>query len=323
MGTKVRIKNSLKCEMTMGDVWQDFNMEKEAKNLTVKTLHDYQESLNTFLRDNDFDLDTPVTELTDKAIFQWIKVLKSREMKPASVNHYLRNMRTIVNWCISKGLIEPFKVELIKAQEESLKFFTDKELELLLEKPKHHDNFREWRTWAIVCWVLATGNRASTICELKIGDVDFNYKEITLRHTKNKRLQIIPLSPALETSIKEYIRLWRANASEEYFIFPNIGEEKLTYNALRLSFAKYCEKRGVSKSNLHGLRHSFARNFVKNNGNMFALQKILGHSTLDMTRKYVVLFSEDIKENYDKYIPLDTMKRNNKRTQLVKRNNTK
>ena len=52
---------------------------------------------------------------------------------------------------------------------------------------------------------------------------------------------------------------------------------------------------------------------------MFALQKILGHSTLEMTKRYVKLFSDDIKEDYDKYSPLDTIKRNGKRTQLVKR----
>ncbi len=53
---------------------------------------------------------------------------------------------------------------------------------------------------------------------------------------------------------------------------------------------------------------------------MFTLQKILGHSTLAMTRRYVKLFSEDIKEDYDKFSPLDTNRRNAKRTQTIKKN---
>ena len=51
----------------------------------------------------------------------------------------------------------------------------------------------------------------------------------------------------------------------------------------------------------------------------FALQKILGHQDLAMTRRYVKLFSEDIKEDFDRFNPLDTIKKNSRRTQKVKR----
>ena len=165
-------------------------------------------------------------------------------------------------------------------------------------------------------WVLGTGNRASTICDVKIEDVDFKAKEIALAHTKNKKAQIIPLSPALEAALKEYMRIWRKDG---VWLFPNIGEDKLTTNALRQSFSRYCRERGVQHTNIHGLRHNFAKGWVKNNGNMFALQKVLGHSTLDMTRKYVKLFSDDLKEDYELFSPLDTMTKANRRTHLVKR----
>ncbi len=113
--------------------------------------------------------------------------------------------------------------------------------------------------------------------------------------------------------------MWRKEAPVNGWMFPNIGEEKLTTNAIRLSFARYCDKRGVEKSSIHGLRHNFAKGWVRNNGNMFSLQKILGHSTLDMTRRYVKLFSEDIKEDYDRFSPLDSIKRGSKRTKKVER----
>ena len=168
-------------------------------------------------------------------------------------------------------------------------------------------------------WILATGNRESTVCSIKLGDIDYISKEITLRHTKNKKAQIIPLSPSLEAAIKEYVRLWRSEEDEEAWLFPSVADEQLTTNALRHSFARYCREKEVTKTSLHGLRHSFAKGWVKNNGNTFALQKILGHSTLDMTKRYVKLFSDDIKEDYDKFSPLDTITKTNNRTHLVKR----
>ena len=213
------------------------------------------------------------------------------------------------------------KVKELKLENEVVftDYVTDEELEALLLKPRKSDSFIEWRTWAIVNWVLATGNRAATICDVKISDINYAHREITLGHTKNKKAQVLPLSSSLETCVKEYIRMWRKEADDNAWLFPNMGEEKLTTNALRLSFGRYCKNRGVDKSNIHGLRHNFAKLWVRNNGNMFSLQKILGHSSLDMTRRYVKLFSEDIKEDYDSFSPLDTIKKGVKRTKTVKR----
>ena len=209
---------------------------------------------------------------------------------------------------------------MVEGQEEKLKFFEDEDIEKLLEKPVKRAAFTEWRTWAIVNWVLATGNRSSTICEVKIGDVNYHDKEIALAHTKNKKVQTVPLSPALTTVLKEYTRMWRQDATEDDFLFPNIGNEPLTTNALRHSFAKYCQDREVAQTNIHGLRHNFAKFWVRNNGSMSALQMILGHQTLEMTRRYVKIFGEDIKDDFEKFSPLDTIKRGAKRTQSIKRN---
>ena len=86
------------------------------------------------------------------------------------------------------------------------------------------------------------------------------------------------------------------------------------------SVGKYMKSRGIKKTTVHGLRHTFALGWVRNNGNMFALQKILGHSTLDMTKKYVRLFAEDIKVDFELYNPLDTAKRNISRKRVIQKN---
>jgi len=58
------------------------------------------------------------------------------------------------------------------------------------------------------------------------------------------------------------------------------------------------------KTGVHLFRHTFAKKWIQNGGNIFSLQKILGHSSLDMVKEYVSLFSEDIRHDYDKYNPL-------------------
>lgn len=306
--------------LTVGTAFQEFIAEKEACNLSEATIRCYQQSYYYFIKYNSYTDNTDIRTISQNNFYDWINAMKQSNISPASINHYLRDCRAFFYWCMDKDYLPPFHIKLIKSQEEVMKCFKDNDIMALLVKPKDTAPFSEWRTWVIVNWVLGTGNRSSTICEIQIGDIDYKAKEIVLRHTKNKRAQIIPLSSSLETVIKEYIHIWRRGASPDEWLFPNVGAEQLTTNSLRHSFSKYCKNRGVQQTNIHGLRHNFGRGWIKNNGNMFALQKILGHQTLEMVRNYVKLSVEDIKEDYDVYSPLDNIKHSaTKRTHLIKR----
>jgi integrase/recombinase XerD len=173
--------------------------------------------------------------------------------------------------------------------------------------------------WAICNFILATGCRTSTLVEVRIGDLDFKAKKITYQHTKNKKAQIVPMSTTLRNVLKEYIRIWRSEVEDDAFLFANIGENRLTPDALRIAFRKFAKKRGVSKTSLHGLRHTFAREWVLNDGSMIGLQKMLGHNTLEMTRKYIKLFADDMAEDFDDYNPLDNLKKASSRKKNVTR----
>lgn len=324
MGMKRTIKKSVGYDViTLYEAFDEYIAEKEYRNLSEATIRNYKDSFNVFMNFYGFDELTECEVIEQKLIFKWVNSMKQNDISISSINHYLRDIRAFFYWCMEDNRLfinPPFKIQLLEKQEEPLKLFSDKELELLLEKPRRNDSFATWRSWAIVNWVLGTGNRASTIVEVRIGDVSINSKEILLRHTKNKKAQIIPLSNSLRTVFIEYCKMWRKGCYGNDYLFPNVGNEKLTTNGLRQAFEKYCYDRGVEKTNIHGLRHNFAKGWVQNNGNMFVLQKILGHSTLDMTRKYVKLFAEDLKDDFDKFNPLDNIKKKQKRTQIVEKN---
>ena len=323
MAIKQKVKRSEAADKVLIlSALDDFVFEKEAANLSPKTIANYKQSVGYFMDFHEYGADTTTDEVTSSDFYEWQHTMLLEGVAPSSVNHYLRDCRTFFYWCMAeeREYITPaFKIKMVEGQEEPLKMFEDEELEALLEKPKRNEGFASYRTWAIVSWVLATGNRASTICDVKIGDINFKHKEISLRHTKNKKTQIIPLSSGLEAVIKEYIRIWRSDADKDGWLFCNVGEEKLTTSALRQSFTKYCKDREVSRHNIHGLRHNFARGYIKSNGNMYGLKEILGHSTLEMTKKYVALFGSDFKEGFDNFSTLDIMKKSARRTQTVKR----
>jgi integrase/recombinase XerD len=197
-----------------------------------------------------------------------------------------------------------------KSEETIKEMYTDKELEILLKKPNTRScSFPEYRTWVIINLLVNNGTRASTIRNIKNKDVDLGNMVIYLRHTKSKKAQVIPLCTELSGILKEYMRI-RGGEDDDY-LFPTEHGEQLKEYGLRSSIARYNNRRGIQKTSIHAFRHTFARKYLVDcGGNAFTLQRLLGHSTLDMTKHYCAIFDMDIVKNYDNFSPLSQMKAN-------------
>lgn len=308
--------------LTIMDAFGKFITEKALEGIVEDTLKNYAISLRYYMRYNLFTDSTLIEEMTKESFLYWIAKMREENKKHTTINHYLRDVRAFAYWCMDeeREYITPsYKLNQVKGQEPGLKAFKEEDIQILLEKPRKNDDFGEWRAWMIVNWVLATGNRGATICEIQIGDIDFKRKMIHLRHTKSKQYQSVPLSTELAHQLKEYINLWLREALPNDYLFPNIAGEQLTTSGLRQSFAKYCKSRGVNQTNLHGLRHSFADMSLDSGRNPFELQKMLGHSTLDMTRKYIRFNENKVEKDFDKHTPLDNLKKSTSRKRKIQR----
>ncbi len=305
------IERALPSSLTIGNAFEEFILEKSALKMAQSTLRNYNQSVQYFidwLEASFFAMDwrSPIAEVERTHIIEYINYI-GVEKNANTINHYIRDLRAFLYWCMddTRRYLAPFKIKQVKAQEESLKVYSDEELDKLLKRPTATASFYEWRNWTIVNWVLATGNRGATICEVKLEDIDFDTKHIYLRHTKNKKFQFIPMSAALEKVLKAYLKQWCITDN----LFPDSANEVMTTNALRHSYAKYCKDRGIAHTNLHGLRHTFARKWIINGGNKQKLQYMLGHSSSAMTDRYIRLFCDDFLDDFEDFNPLDTMEK--------------
>lgn len=310
-----KINKVVNDKMYLRPAFDDFIQQKRAQGLSDSTITNYEFSFDYFWKYNEFTEETETKDLTENLIYKFINHCRNEEMRPSTINHYLRDLRCFIYWCQDKDYINPYNIRLIEAQDDGIKFFSDEDVEKLLEKPSRNATFVEYRTWAICNFIMATGARAATICSIKIEDLDFQNGLIKYPHTKNKKAQTVPMSQALSSVLKEYMRLFKLPLTG--WLFPNVGAEQMTTNALRLSFVRYCEDRGCEKTSIHGLRHSFSRGWILNNGGTYQLQQVLGHSTTDMTRRYVKLFGEDLKQGYETFSPLDNIKKTKSRTKKI------
>lgn len=292
---------------TINECFKTFLLEKRVKGLSQKTLDNYEATYYLFLRDNKLIEDDEVTAISKDVIIRWTNQMQHTDLSPESINAYLGQLRVFVNWLCENEYIPKIKINMMKHQEEKIKFFNDEEIELLLKKPSKNASFIEWRTYTIICFILSTGARASTVCNIKMEDIHSD--EVVFKHSKNKKLMVIPLSSGIQNAIGEYLRIWDIDSE---YLFCDSYSQQLTVSALRQALKKYCIKRGVNPRGPHSLRHSFSRCFIRNGGSPFYLQQILGHSSLEMTKRYVRLFSEDLK-NEIIYNPLDSYVKTHKK----------
>ena len=322
MGKRLKMIDVANKEVTFEDAFEAFVADKELLGCAKSTIRNYKLSYDYFI---DFEFDGDYTKNVNDDnlkiyVQQWAASMKKAKMRISSINHYLRDLRTFLYWCMNeeRRYIETsFKIELLKGQEELPKMFTDEEVEILMQKPTNTTDWVEWRNWTIVNWVLATGNRAQTICNVKIGDIDFTNKELALRHTKNKKAQIAVLPEELAKVLKEYIKRCMNGRGTDDWFFPAATGNQLSVDALSHSFGKYCKERGVERTNLHGLRHYFATSWIRNGGSGDKLQRALGHTDYSMTKRYINLVDADLKEDYEKFNPLSNLKRNASRKHNV------
>ena len=314
------IKNPRSSEASIEDRLEQYIEYQKSKNRSKDTVRNITLSVNkwiSYLKDVGYSL-LP-KEIKSQYIYSFRAHYLEEGMRPTTLNHYLRDIRSFIYWMSREGYCNLFKVELVKEEEVIKETYTDDELDRLLAPPRSNDNYGEWRTWAIINWLLATGNRASTLCNITLEDIDYENNDIIIKKTKTSKAYIIPLSSRLKTVLVEYTKKWRNDLDTKPtdYLFANIGNEQLTPNALHLAIARYNNARGVEKTSVHAFRHTFAKMWIRNNGDVFRLQKMLGHTTLDMTRKYVNLFSEDLKEGFASFNPLDTLSKGKSRTKKV------
>lgn len=272
------------------------------RNLREQTIKYYKEDIHYFFETTGKKY---LDEITQEVFDDFLMGELDKGKKTTSLNSRLRGLRVFFKFCHERGLMEPLTIKLMKEDAEIKEPYTIAELQKLLKRPTSK-RWVEYRNWAMVNYLVATGNRAGTVINIKIKDVDFEGMTIHLTTTKNRKQQIIPLAPALKTALEDYLSSWKWSFDD--YLFPSTNGTQLALGTFQESIRKYNIERGVSKTSLHLFRHTFAKEFILAGGGMVQLQMLLGHSTLDMTRHYVNLYASDLQKNYERFSPLDNIK---------------
>ncbi|AEM72972.1 tyrosine-type recombinase/integrase [Caldicellulosiruptor acetigenus] len=302
---------------------QDFLLDCEVRSLSKWTIDFYKRTLKPFVFFGKQNSVEYVNDITKEMVNKYIAHLKDSIENTTTINTYLRGLRTFLNFLKKEEFLEnEIEINMLKEEEKIKETYSDEDIKKLLKKPDLKKcSFAEYRNWVLVNYLLETGNRLSSVINIKVSDVDLENGIVTIKHSKNKSHYFSPISNTMCKILREYIATW--NLKEDDYLFPSQSGAQMTKNTIEKAIRDYNKKRGVKLTSIHAFRHTFAKNYIKTNGNPFKLKQLLGHKTLEITNRYVRLYSEDLKKDFEEHSIIEKFYKGSKRISKIKTNQNK
>ena len=276
--------------------------------LSENTIRDY---LNTFTKfqkflGEDLYLDDIGVSLIEKFMFSY------RQMAKKTLVNYHIALCALWTWAYDRKFVnekipqqyqppKPDAIEIIPYSETDLKamlmFCT---VSKFYTRPGTRDTQRGIpegeRLKTILYLLLDTGMRASEVCNLKIRDIDLPNHYLKVMG-KGRKERVIPLSPKMEQILWRHM-FEKKNQPLNRPVFTTNSGQALRRDNLLKSIYRLAKRAGVKDANIHRFRHTFAINCLRYGGKTVMLQRILGHSTLEMTKRYLAIAEVDIQEDH-------------------------
>lgn len=233
-----------------------------------------------------------------------VSAISAMDVSASTRSNLQRFLSVFCNWLYGRSLIsqKPLMARY-RGVTACLKTYSDEDLQTLLkEVPK---TFPEHRTYTMISCVLSTGARAETLRNIRLEDVDLGNHVIFFRHLKNGQTYNCPIPPSFERVLREYINAWELKD----FLFPTEDNSQLAYHGLNRALINYCSRRDVECLGIHAFRRNFATAMAQSGVPAFILQKMLTHSTLTMTLRYINLNNLDVSEQINQHCILDKFQR--------------
>jgi site-specific recombinase XerD len=227
-----------------------------------------------------------------------------------TIHGYVRAMRSFFAWLHRDGHTEENIFIAIKPPhlpKVLIQPLTESEIRnVLLAIPR--DTLEGIRNYAITLIFLDSGIRLSELIGLKLSDVNFGKGEFKV-FGKGSKERLVPLGEAARRALIRYIEQARPDPVKpnDEQVFLTVAGYKISKDSIEKIFQRLAKRTNIPRLHPHLLRHTFAVRYLINGGDVFSLQKILGHESLEMTRHYVELANTDVKKKHQQFSPMDNL----------------
>lgn len=290
---EIRISTKTTFVTTDEEALKLFYEECHLKNLRPHTIKYYRENLQS--------KDQPLVSMIERDIKLMILDMQERGLKITTINTKLRALRCFFNFLYKNNHIKKSpmaNVKLLKQRKEVVPSFSKEQVKLLFSLCDKR-TFVGIRDYTIMLLMLDTAIRLNELVNIELSDVKEH--EIVIRETKTFFERVVPMSKKLKEQMDIWIKI-RGNCHTDK-LFINVDGDELKKRSIQNRIEHYAKLSGITnvRVSCHTFRHTSAKFFIQNGGNAFHLQQLLGHTSLEITKKYINLWSKDVAESHKQY----------------------
>jgi len=292
--------------------FSQFLSDRQAQNLSDGTILFYQTKFKAFIKFiQPFRIDQ-VTDLTPQLIRDYLIHLEQKNHNPGGIHAAFRSLKAFLNWYTKEYEPENWKnpIDRVKPPKVPIEILepVQPEQALSMLATCNHKSILGLRDYAIILTLMDTGIRASEL--LSINRIDLNLKDgrIIIKKGKGKKFRIVFISNITRDAIQSYLKKRSDNLP---FLWINKSISSLKYSGLRQIMRRRAKDANITTPSLHSFRRYFALQMLRSGVDVFSLQKLMGHSDIQILRRYLQQTEEDIRSAHKLGGPVDHLLNNN------------
>jgi integrase/recombinase XerD len=220
---------------------------------------------------------------------------QDRGMKPNTVCSRLRVLYAFFKFLVDRNVVHQdilknkFRIKVPDTLPRAIDPEDVRELLAVIKKP---------RDWAMVLILLRTGMRIGELLNLTADEVNMRENRIDIFEAEKTRVgRVVYFSDDARLALKVWLK---RRDMQKTHIFYSQRRNSMSYETARRMFCKYLHKAGLSnrRYTLHCLRHTFASELLNAGMRLECVQQLLGHSSIEITRRYARLTDNTRRQEY-------------------------
>jgi len=279
-----------------------FLLERQIAGATITTIETYRTQLKPFgawCSRSGLDLPALSTDILRSYL------ASRQQLSPSALHEAARRLKTFFRWSAKESICEDLgaQVRLPKQPRKIIPSLTVPQVHALLAVGKG-DAFVGRRNEALLRLLIDSGLRISEALGIKLNDLDLEGGRALIQG-KGQKQRFVPFGPRTAKALLQYMHSRERLFPTLDVLFVGSNGQGLKCRHAQQHLKRLAHRAGIENIRVspHTLRHTFATWYLRSGGDVFSLQRILGHTSLAMTRRYVDLVDADVTATHAKFSP--------------------